>query len=148
MKMKKVIISCILFNLLFIGTVFAAPQKAKENVGGGTFQIGIISEERIMAESKQVKASQEEFNRQGQEIVKQLEEEKEKLTAEEFTKKQQELYGKFMTVKQQMEEQVQIKVQQAVEKVIKEKNLTIVLYKPAVVVGGIDITTDVINKME
>ena len=141
--MKKIIISCIIFNLLAIGTVAAAPKKAVE-----TFQIGIISEARIMEESKQVKASQEEFNRQGQEVIKELEGQKEKLTAEEFVQKQKEMYGKFMIVKQQMEEQVQIKVQRAVEKVAKEKNLTTVLYKNAVVLGGIDITTEVINKME
>ena len=141
--MKKIIISCIIFNLLAIGTVAAAPKKAVE-----TFQIGIISEARIMEESKQVKASQEEFNRQGQEVIKELEGQKEKLTAEEFVQKQKEMYGKFMIVKQQMEEQVQIKVQRAVEKVAKEKNLTTVLYKNAVVLGGIDITTEVINQME
>ncbi len=146
--MKKIIISCIILNLLVIGTVFAAPQKGAEKPSGGVLQIGTINEARIMEECLQVKAAREEFNRQGQEAITQLEGEKEKLNSEEFAQKQQEVHGRMTAIKQQMEGQVQLKVQQAVEKVAKEKNMGLVLYQNEVFFGGIDITTEVMKKME
>lgn len=146
--MKKIIISFIIFSLLTIGTVVAEPQVITNNENMINSQAGIIDVNRVMQESPPIKALQEEFNQHGKDVVNQLEEDKINLTPEEFTQRQQEAYNGLMVVKKEMEAKAQMKVKQAVEKVAKEKKLTIVLYKESSAWGGIDITMEVINTME
>lgn len=110
--------------------------------------IGILDVEKVMADSPKVKALQDELNVKGKALSDQLEQEKAGISAEEYQKRQQTAYGEFLKIKQDLETQIDNSIKQALEQVSKEKNLGVVLYKNGVAQGGIDITEDVVKKMQ
>jgi len=147
-NIKKVFISFVVVTLLSIGTAFASAETQPLSQSTQICTIGFIDMNKIMKESLMAKALQEELNQKGQEITDSLKVEKENLTQEEFQQRQAEVYGGFLKLKQEMEAKFDTNIYQAVEKVAKEKNLTVILYKSSVNCGGIDVTSDVINIMK
>lgn len=110
--------------------------------------IGILDVNKVMSDSPKVKAFQDQLNTKGQELTKQLEAEKAKLTPEQFQAKQEAAYKDFLQTKQTLEQQIDDTIKQATEAVAKEKKLSAILYKNGVAQGGVDVTQDVINKMQ
>jgi outer membrane protein len=135
--MKRITVLIVLLVFLAAGTAAAAPND-----------VGIIDVERIMAESPKVKTLQAQLNEKARELTQQLEAEKPSLTPEQFTEKQQSVYNKFLEIKKGLEAQVDASIKQAIAQVAKEKKLNLVLYKNSVAYGGIDITADIIAKMQ
>lgn len=146
--MKKIFISFVVVTLLSIGTAFASAETQPFSQSTQICTIGFIDMNKIMKESPMVKGMQEELNQKGQEITDSLNTDKENLTQEEFQQRQAEVYDGFLKLKQEMEAKFDASIYQAVEKVAKEKNLTVVLYKSSVNCGGIDVTSDVMNIMK
>lgn len=146
--MKKIFISFVVVTLLSIGTAFASAETQPLSQSTQICTIGFIDMNKIMKESPMVKGMQEELNQKGQEITNSLNTDKENLTQEEFQQRQAEVYDGFLKLKKEMEAKFDASIYQAVEKVAKEKNLTVVLYKSSVNCGGIDVTSDVINIMK
>lgn len=146
--MKKIFISFVVVTLLSIGTAFASAETQPLSQSTQICTIGFIDMNKIMKESPMVKGMQEELNQKGQEITDSLNTDKENLTQEEFQQRQAEVYDGFLKLKQEMEAKFDASIYQAVEKVAKEKNLTVVLYKSSVNCGGIDVTSDVMNMMK
>ena len=116
--------------------------------GTGNNAIGILNVEKVMTESAKVKQLQDQLNSRGKELSDQLEKDKPNISAEEYQKRQEAAYGEFLRTKQDLESQIDNAIKQALEQVSKEKNLGIVLYKNGVAQGGIDITEDVLKKMQ
>ncbi len=116
--------------------------------GAKATAIGILDVEKVMADNPKVKALQDELNVKGKALSDQLEQEKAGISAEEYQKLQQTAYGEFLKIKQDLETQIDNSIKQALEQVSKEKNLGVVLYKNGVAQGGIDITEDVVKKMQ
>ena len=116
--------------------------------GTGNNAIGILNVEKVMTESAKVKQLQDQLNSRGKELSDQLEKDKPNISAEEYQKRQEAAYGEFLRTKQDLESQIDNAIKQALEQVSKEKNLGIVLYKNGVAQGGIDITDDVLKKMQ
>ena len=116
--------------------------------GTGNNAIGILNVEKVMTESAKVKQLQDQLNSRGKELSDQLEKDKPNISAEEYQKRQETAYGEFLRTKQDLESQIDNAIKQALEQVSKEKNLGIVLYKNGVAQGGIDITEDVLKKMQ
>lgn len=146
--MKKIFISFVVVTLLSIGTAFASAETQPLSQSTQICTIGFIDMNKIMKESPMVKGMQEELNQKGQEITDSLNTDKENLTQEEFQQRQAEVYDGFLKLKQEIEAKFDASIYQAVEKVAKEKNLTVVLYKSSVNCGGIDVTSDVMNIMK
>ena len=116
--------------------------------GTGNNAIGILNVEKVMTDSAKVKQLQDQLNSRGKELSDQLEKDKPNISAEEYQKRQEAAYGEFLRTKQDLESQIDNAIKQALEQVTKEKNLGIVLYKNGVAQGGIDITDDVLKKMQ
>ena len=116
--------------------------------GTGNNAIGILNVEKVMTESAKVKQLQDQLNSRGKELSDQLEKDKPNISAEEYQKRQEAAYGEFLRTKQDLESQIDNAIKQALEQVAKEKNLGVVLYKNGVAQGGIDITDDVLKKMQ
>jgi outer membrane protein len=81
-------------------------------------------------------------------LTDKLEKEKGTLSAEDFKKRQQEVYADFVKQKQDLENQMDTLINQALADIAKEKGLSVVLYKNNVAQGGIDVTDDVIKKLQ
>lgn len=116
--------------------------------GTGNNAIGILNVEKVMTDSAKVKQLQDQLNNRGKELSDQLEKDKPNISAEEYQKRQETAYGEFLRTKQDLESQIDNAIKQALEQVAKEKNLGVVLYKNGVAQGGIDITDDVLKKMQ
>lgn len=138
MKQKKLL--SVLFLLVFTTLVLSGC--------GSTNNVGVVDVNKVMTESGKVKQFQEQLNTKGKEMSEQLEKDKAGMTPEAFQKKQETAYGEFMKMKQDMEGQIDTSMKQTLEQIAKDKKLGVVLYKNGVAQGGVDITEEVIQKMQ
>jgi outer membrane protein len=109
---------------------------------------GVVDVQRVMKDSGKVQQFQEQLNTSGKELTEKLEQEKGTLSADEFQKRQQAVYADFVKQKQDLESQMDTLINQALADIAKEKGLSVVLYKNNVAQGGIDVTDDVIQKLQ
>ena len=115
---------------------------------GSNQAVGVLDVNRVMSESPKVKQFQEQLNTKGKELSDTLEKDKASLSQEEFQKKQEAAYSDFVKIKQDLEQQIDSSIKQALEQVSQEKKMGVVLYKNSVAQGGTDITDDVIKRMQ
>ena len=137
-KMRMILVAALTFvlaALLLTGCGSMAP-------------VGIVDPTKIMSESPQIKQFQDQLTNKGKELTETLDKDKDNITPEEFQKRQEAAYSEFMKTKQDMEKQVESMIKENIEKVAAEKKLGAVLYKGSVAQGGIDITDDVLKKMQ
>ncbi|WP_199883826.1 OmpH family outer membrane protein [Anaerosinus massiliensis] len=113
-----------------------------------TDKTGVVDVQKVMQDSPKVKQFQDQLNESGKQLTEKLEQEKANLSAEDFQKRQQDTYAEFVKQKQDLEGQVDTLMNQALTDVAKEKGLSVVLYKNNVAQGGVDITDDVIKKLQ
>jgi len=135
------------FKMIVLGSllvVFAVVAAGRAQQGA----IGVLDVEKVMTESPKVKALQDQLNQKGQELSAKLEAEKAKSTPEQLQAQQEAAVKEFQTTKQDLEKQVDDTMKQSIEQVLKEKKLGAILYKNGVAQGGVDVTQDVINKMQ
>lgn len=110
--------------------------------------VGLVDINKVMTESAQVKQFQEQFNTKVKALNDKLEAEKAGISEEEYEKRRDSSYADLLKDKQQLESQMDAALKQAIEQVAQAKKLSIVIYKNAVAHGGIDITDDIIQKMQ
>lgn len=115
---------------------------------GSNQAVGILDVNKVMSEAPKIKQFQDQLNTKGKELSDTLEKDKASISAEEFQKRQETAYGEFLKTKQELEGQIDASIKQALEQVVKDKKLGVVLYKNSVAQGGTDITDDVIKKMQ
>ena len=114
---------------------------------GKTATVGVVDMEKVMKESPKVKTLQEQLTTKGKAIQDELDNDQKTLSKEDFDKKQQAKYGEFMQLRQDLESQVEASMKQSMEEVAIEKNLGAILFKQGVAQGGVDVTDDVLKKM-
>ena len=110
--------------------------------------IGIVDMQKVMTENGKIKEMQEQLNKKAQEITAALEKERATLKPEEFQQKEQLAYAEFMKMKQEFENKIQLQIQTVLEGIAKEKKLGAVIYKNGLAWGGVDITEDVLKKLQ
>lgn len=141
MKISKrwslLIVSLMLATVLLAGCSTEKPST-----------IGIVDMQKVMTENAKIKEMQEQLNAKAQEITANLEKERATLKPEEFQQKEQLAYAEFMKMKQDFESKIQLQIQKILEDVAKEKKLGAVIYKNGMAWGGIDITDDVLKKLQ
>ncbi|MBQ5859697.1 MAG: OmpH family outer membrane protein, partial [Selenomonadales bacterium] len=70
------------------------------------------------------------------------------MSAAQFAKKQKETMQEFMVIRKGLETQLEATMETATSEVAAEKKLNLILYKQGVAQGGIDVTDDVIKKLQ
>lgn len=110
--------------------------------------IGVLDVNKVMTDSPKIKKFQDQLNVKGKELSDKLEQEKEGISQEEFQRRQEAAYGEFLKTKQELETQIDQSIKTAVEEVGKEKKIGVILFKNSVAHGGIDVTEDVLKKMQ
>lgn len=115
---------------------------------GSEPQFGVVDANRIMTESQKIQEIQQELATKGQELQAQLQQDQRTMTSEQFAKKQQETMQEFMVIKKGLETQLEDTMQTATSEVAQEKKLNLILYKTSVAQGGIDVTDDVLQKLQ
>lgn len=147
MKNKKRITAA-LMSVLCAAALFA---------GCGKMNVGYVDQNRIQSEAPQIKASVEEMQAKMTEVQQEAEQKFQEASAsgaseEDMQKLQQQMQMKAAGVQQQYAIQIKAKVDAAMDDIVKAKKLDTVVNsngKDGVVVsGGVDITEDVIQKLQ
>ena len=110
--------------------------------------IGIVDMQKVMAENPKIKQMQDQLNTKAKELTENLEKERATLKPEEFQQKEQVAYAEFMKMKQEFEAQIETQTKKVLEEVAKEKKLGAVIYKNGMAWGGVDVTEDVLKKLQ
>ena len=110
--------------------------------------IGIVDMQKVMTENPKIKQMQEQLNGKAQELTANLEKQRATLKPEEFQQKEQLAYAEFMKLKQEFEAQIETQTKKVLEEVAKEKKLGAVIYKNGMAWGGIDVTDEVLKKLQ
>ena len=147
MKNKKRITAA-LMSVLCAAALFA---------GCGKVNVGYVDQSRIQNEAPQIKASIEEMQGKMTEVQKEAEQKLQEASSsgasdEDMQNLQQQMQMKAAGVQQQYAIQIKAKVDAAMDDIVKAKKLDTVVNsngKDGVVVsGGVDITEDVIQKLQ
>ena len=122
---------------------------------GGQVNIGYIDGGRVLEESPQIKAVIDERQQKLQEVETEAMAEIEKnpnWTDEEKMKAQGDIQRKIMGINQAYSTQLQHKLNTALDEISKQKNLDAVVDSskdtPLILRGGIDLTEEVIQKLQ
>jgi outer membrane protein len=115
---------------------------------GRTGEFGYVDMQRIMQESPKVKEMREQITQKVQEFQTVSEQEKKQLSAEEFAQKQQLRQSELMAYNNELDNQFKALLSQAMETVSREKKLGAVLIKDSVLQGGVDVTDEILKKLE
>ena len=134
--------SALLLTVVFAAVLLTGCAAEKPST------IGIVDMQKVMTENAKIKEMQEQLNKKAQEITAQLEKERTTLKPEEFQQKEQLAYAEFMKLKQEFESKIQLQIQKILEEIAKEKKLGAVIYKNGMAWGGVDITDDVLKKLQ
>ena len=110
--------------------------------------IGIVDMQKVMTENPKIKQMQDQLNTKAKELTENLEKERATLKPEEFQQKEQVAYAEFMKMKQEFEAQIETQTKKVLEEVAKEKKLGAVIYKNGMAWGGVDVTEDVLKKLQ
>ena len=134
--------SALLLVMMFSAVLLAGCGAEKPST------IGIVDMQKVMTENPKIKQMQEQLNGKAQELTANLEKERATLKPEEFQQKEQLAYAEFMKLKQEFEAQIETQTKKVLEEVAKEKKLGAVIYKNGMAWGGIDVTDDVLKKLQ
>lgn len=137
MKMKK----GLLVGMALMGTLLVAGC-------GSEPQFGVLDGQRVMAESPKIQAIQQELQTKGEAMQEQLRKDQRSMSAAQFAQKQKETMQEFMVIRKGLETQLEATMETATSEVAAEKKLNLILYKQGVAQGGIDVTDDVIKKLQ
>lgn len=116
--------------------------------GCGSDKAGVIDAQRVVQESELGKQFKQEIMDSQKEITDKLEMEKADLSPEELQKRQLELNQEYNAVVSEKQNKFKEALDKAYAEVAKEKNVSIIIYKESVAGGGIDVTEEVINKLQ
>lgn len=127
-------------------------------VGGcANERVGVIDTERVFTESPKIKQMEEQWQTDAKAKVDQFNQERANLSDEELSKRNLEVSGEIQQSQKEFIEQVDGVIKQTIAEIAKEKNLSAVVAKEMptqsgkrelVVQGGIDITDEVVNKLQ
>lgn len=111
-------------------------------------KIGVVDVNKVMTDSPKVQQFEEQLKNDAKTRVDQLEKDKASLSQEELQKRSMEISSEMEKTKQELSKQLNDSMDKALDEIAKEKKMSVILYKNGVAQGGIDITDDVIKKMQ
>ena len=110
--------------------------------------IGVVDMNKVMSDSAKVKELQEQLKTKGAALEEGLNKDKDTLKPDEFQKRQEQAYNEFVKAQQEVKGQFDTTLNKAMEEVAKDKKLGVILHKGGVATGGIDVTEEVIKKLQ
>ena len=116
---------------------------------GSEHKVAVVDYQKLEDQSPKIKAIQQEITDKDKEISNRLAEaQKSRLSDEEMQKKVQSAQQERMIFIQSKQKQIESMVQSQAGAIAKEKNIGIVMNKMAVPTGAVDITDEVLAKMD
>ena len=114
---------------------------------GSSDKVGVVNTEKIVQESNTAKDLNKEMEAKQKEITDRLAQVQGTQSEEEFHNTQMNAQQELQIFGQAKSKEFKAYVESNIQSVAKEKELTVVANDQAIMTGGIDITEDVIKKM-
>lgn len=115
---------------------------------GGEDKVGIVDMTRVQQEAPLVQQYKQKTEEKQKSIEQELQQAKQSMSAEDFQKKQQQSQQELNIFGASMQRQFMSEIQSKLGEIAKEKKVGIVVVKEAVPQGGIDVTDDLIAKLQ
>ena len=109
---------------------------------GGKDNVGVVDMSRVQKEAPLVQQYKQKS------IEKELQDAQQNMSAEDFQKKQQQAQQELNIFGASMQRQFMSDIQSKLGDIAKDKNVGIIVVKEAVPSGGIDVTDDLIAKLQ
>ena len=115
---------------------------------GGKDNVGVVDMSRVQKEAPLVQQYKQKTEDNQNSIEKELQDAQQSMSAEDFQKKQQQAQQELNIFGASMQRQFMSDIQSKLGDIAKDKNVGIIVVKEAVPSGGIDVTDDLIAKLQ
>lgn len=115
---------------------------------GGKDNVGVVDMSRVQKEAPLVQQYKQKTEDKQKFIEKELQDAQQSMSAEDFQKKQQQAQQELNIFGASMQRQFMSDIQSKLGDIAKDKNVGIIVVKEAVPSGGIDVTDDLIAKLQ
>ena len=115
---------------------------------GGIDNVGVVDMSRVQKEAPLVQQYKQKTEDKQKSIEKELQDAQQSMSAEDFQKKQQQAQQELNIFGASMQRQFMSDIQSKLGDIAKDKNVGIIVVKEAVPSGGIDVTDDLIAKLQ
>ncbi len=115
---------------------------------GGKDNVGVVDMSRVQKEAPLVQQYKQKTEDKQKSIEKELQDAQQSMSAEDFQKKQQQAQQELNIFAASLQRQFMSDIQSKLGDIAKDKNVGIIVVKEAVPSGGIDVTDDLIAKLQ
>lgn len=115
---------------------------------GGKDNVGVVDMSRVQKEAPLVQQYKQKTEDKQKSIEKELQDAQQSMSAEDFQKKKQQAQQELNIFGASMQRQFMSDIQSKLGDIAKDKNVGIIVVKEAVPSGGIDVTDDLIAKLQ
>lgn len=115
---------------------------------GGKDNVGVVDMSRVQKEAPLVQQYKQKTEDKQKSIEKELQDAQQSMSAEDFQKKQQQAQQELNIFGASMQRQFMSDIQSKLGDIAKDKNVGIIVVKEAVPSGGIDVTDDLIARLQ
>ena len=115
---------------------------------GGKDNVGVVDMSRVQKEAPLFQQYKQKTEDKQKSIEKELQDAQQSMSAEDFQKKQQQAQQELNIFGASMQRQFMSDLQSKLGDIAKDKNVGIIVVKEAVPSGGIDVTDDLIAKLQ
>lgn len=115
---------------------------------GQNKNVGVIDVEKVVTESPKIKVMNEELMAKHKEIEEKLNADKSTLSEADFNNAKQAADAEFTALRKDLSGKMETEIKTNLEKIAKEKNLSVIIKKNVTVQGGVDVTDEMIAKLQ
>ena len=115
---------------------------------GQNKNVGVIDVEKVVTESPKIKVMNEELMAKHKEIEEKLNTDKTTLSEADFNNAKQAADAEFTALRKHLSGKMETEIKTNLEKIAKEKNLSVIIKKNVTVQGGVDVTDEMISKLQ
>ena len=115
---------------------------------GQNKNVGVIDVEKVVTESPKIKVMNEELMAKHKEIEEKLNTDKTTLSEADFNNAKQATDAESTALRKDLSGKMETEIKTNLEKIAKEKNLSVIIKKNVTVQGGVDVTDEMIAKLQ
>ena len=115
---------------------------------GQNKNVGVIDVEKVVTDSPKIKVMNEELMAKHKEIEEKLNTDKTTLSEADFNNAKQAADAEFTALRKDLSGKMETEIKTNLEKIAKEKNLSVIIKKNVTVQGGVDVTDEMITKLQ
>lgn len=137
--MKKRIVVGLIITLIFVlaGCSTSRPQT-----------IGVMDMELVLKKSQRAGELQQELMAIGNELEEEYNQKKKELSAEKGEEELDKIYQEYLDNKERLENKLNQEINRVITEISREQDIDIVISSDQVYFGGVDITEEVIKRLD